>query len=279
MRTEYTVVLSVALSVMLAACDGNGGGGQGGSGAQGGGGSGTTSGGGGTGGDTSVGGAGGIGAQGGVGGGTGGTGAQGGAGGGTGGTGAGGGAAQAYPPPPYGYDVGSTIENYAFVGYPAPLSAPNDLGLVHLGDFYNPTGQGTYPAGSPYGAGAPMPKLLLIQVAAVWSGPDNYEADSVLPGVLASYGPCLGAQAVLIDGPTPGQAAEPMTAYNWAQKYDTPYPVCIDPAFQLEPIFLDAAFPTNILIDTVTMTIADVITGVPDPGGAFFQTNVVPVCP
>ena len=264
MRTEYTFLLSIALSVMLAACDGGGGGGQGGSGAQGGGGSGTMSGGGGTGGDTSAGGAGGTGAQGGAGGGTGGT---------------GGGAAQPYPPPPYGYDVGSTIENYAFVGYPAPLSAPDQLGLVHLGDFYNPTGQGTYPAGSPYGAGAPMPELLLIQVGAVWSGPDNYEADTFLPGVLASYGPCLGALAVLIDGLTPGKAAAPMTAYNWAQKYDASYPVCIDPAFQLEPVFLDAAFPTNILIDTVTMTIADVLSGVPDEGGAFFQTNVAPVCP
>ena len=124
-----------------------------------------------------------------------------------------------------------------------------------------------------------MPKLLMIHAAAVWSGPDNYEADQIIPGALASYGPCLGALAVLIDGPVPGQVATPANAYTWAQKYSTPYPVCVDPAFQLEPIFPEAAFPTNILINTATMQIMEAMAGAPDLGSPFFTSSVASVCP
>jgi hypothetical protein len=267
MRTEYTFWLTATLAATIVACDGNGGGGQGGSGGS----TSTMSGGGGSGGDTSTGGTGGGTSTGGAGGSTGG------AGGSTGGTG--GSSGQPYPPPPYGYDVGSIIENYGFVGYPAPMTAPDTLGTVQLGDFYNPTGQATFPAGSPYGAGAPMPERLLIQVSAVWSGPDNFEADMIIPSVLATYGPCLQVLTVLIDGPTPGQAASTQNAYNWAQSYAAAYPVCIDPAFQLAPILVADAFPGNILIDTLTMEIVDVVAGVPDPASPFFQSNVASVCP
>ena len=37
------------------------------------------------------------------------------------------------------------------------------------------------------------------------------------------------------------------------------------------------AYPTNILVDTKTMTIVDVLTGVPD--SSYFQDKVAPLCP
>ena len=184
---------------------------------------------------------------------------------------------QPYPPGPYGYDVGSTIANYAFVGFPAPNTDSSTAVLVHLGDFYNPSGQGTYPAGSPYGAGAAMPKALLLDAGAVWAGPSNYEADTVLPGQIAVYGTCLLPVDILMDGPTPGIAATLKNASNWAIKYPNGYPIVIDPAAQLSPIFPIGAYPINILIDTQTMTIVDAMAGVPDD--AFFQTEVGALCP
>lgn len=192
-------------------------------------------------------------------------------------TSTGGSPAGPYPPGPYGYDIGSTIADYAFVGFPAPDVTTDALVLVHLSDFYNPTGADTYPAGSPYGEGAPKPKALFVHAAAVWSGPDNFEADMFTPMALNAYPACLEALDVLMDGPTPGKVATEKDAFNWANKYNATYPVVIDPAAQLQPIFTMQAFPTNILIDTKTMTIVDVLAGV--PGDTYLQTKVTPLCP
>lgn len=258
-RPLVSTFLAAAIAALLPACsDGGGGSSTGGGGA-------TSTGG--MAGSTSTGGVGGSTSTGGVGGSTS-----------TGGTSTGGvGGAQAYPPGPYGYDVGSTIENYGFVGFPAPLVSTSEAALIHLGDFYNPSGQGTYPAGSPYGAGVAMPRVLLVHVGAVWSGPDNFEADQVLPGQIALFGTCLLPLDLLVDGPTPGKAATIKNASDWVVKYDPPYPVAIDPANQLSPIMPQQAYPTNILIDTQTMTIIEAIVGVPNE--PYFQPYVAPYCP
>ena len=93
----------------------------------------------------------------------------------------------------------------------------------------------------------------------------------------AALGAVILEVDVLIDGPTPNQSATTKNAYNWAIKYKTPYPVVIDPPNQLAPIFTMAAYPTNILVDTTTMTIVDVLTGAPD--ATYFTDNVGPLCP
>jgi hypothetical protein len=165
------------------------------------------------------------------------------------------------------------------VGYPAPQNDTATSALVHLGDFYNPTGQGAYPAGSPYGEGGEMPKLLWIHAAVVWSGPDNYQADMVTPSALAAHGPCLAALTVLHDGEIPGQAADLDDAVKWATKYQANYPVVVDPAQQLGPIFNDQAYPTNILIDTVSMKILEVVAGVPGTDSSFYTMHIDTTCP
>ncbi len=52
----------------------------------------------------------------------------------------------------------------------------------------------------------------------------------------------------------------------WADGYDIDYPLVIDPEALFEPTMdtVYAAFPTNILVDTRTMTIVDVVAGVPE---------------
>lgn len=170
----------------------------------------------------------------------------------------------AYPPGPYGISQGSIIANYEFMGFPDPMANNTELVRIQLADFYNPTGTDVYPEGSPYGAGKPKPKALLIDVASVWCGPCNEEAKSVLPVKHAELQP-LGGEFLLqlADGPYSGTAATSKNLTNWTTKYDSGYPSAIDPTYKLAALFDSNAFPANMIINTRTMKIETVISGVP----------------
>jgi hypothetical protein len=178
-----------------------------------------------------------------------------------------------YPSGPFGVNKGSVIQNYKFMGFPNATVDSHDLVTVELADFYNPTGKDTFPKGSPLGDGTPKPKALLIDVASVWCGPCNYEAANVLPGLYAKYKPMGGEFLLqLADGPTPGTAASSKNLYQWTKKYKVNYPATIDPSYKLSALFQADAFPANMIIDTKTMKIVDVIAGVPDDGGSFWPS-------
>ena len=178
-----------------------------------------------------------------------------------------------YPAGPYGIGKGSIISNYKFVGYVNAMTDNVNLAEIEMAEFYNPTGDGVFEEGSVFPVGSPKPKALLIPVASVWCGPCNYEADSVLPGLYDKYKP-LGGEILgqLADGPTPGKAATQKSLYNWVNKYDVTYPMTIDPGLQLGALFDQSAFPTNMIIDPRTMEIVEVIAGVAEEGGSFWQT-------
>ncbi|MFO0614238.1 MAG: hypothetical protein U0414_16735, partial [Polyangiaceae bacterium] len=153
-------------------------------------------------------------------------------------------ARSAYPTGPFGLKVGSIAPNYQFFGYPNAVADKSDLVKMQLADFYNPTGEGTFPEGSPYGAGEPMPKALVIDVASVWCGPCNLEAKTELPKNYAKYQPMGGEiLSVLADGGTPGKPASPTNLKNWATKYASNYPTAIDPSYSLGALFVQDAFP------------------------------------
>ncbi len=178
-----------------------------------------------------------------------------------------------YPVGPYGLEVGSVIENFQFVGYPNAALEQGELRSMQLADFYNPTGDEVYPEGSLHGAGEPKPTVIMLVVSAVWCGPCNYEADAILPGEHEEYSP-RGAEFLLVlaDGPTPGITATFNHLKNWTTKYDTNWPSAIDPSYKLSALFVQQAFPQNMLIDTKTMKIVEVIAGVPEAGSSFFDT-------
>lgn len=200
-----------------------------------------------------------------------------------------------YPAGPYGIGKGSIITNYKFVGYANSQAVSDSLQAIQLADFYNPhADDATYapasdaeddrlfPEGSPYGAGTKKPKALLIDVASVWCGPCNEEAKSVLPSLYAKYKPCGGEFLLqLADGPNPGTPATQSNLYSWTFKYKVDYPATIDPSYKLGQLFDANAFPANMLIDTRTMTIVEVIAGVPD--AAFWKQYAKvlndPACP
>lgn len=178
----------------------------------------------------------------------------------------------AYPAGPYGIEKGSIVENYKFIGFPDPSKDSATLREIQLADCYNPTGDESWPADSIY-AGKKKPKALLIVVSAVWCGPCQYENAEILPGEYAEYGP-RGAEFMLqlADGPTVGEPAETKHLVNWTKKYGTAWPAVLDPSSKLSALFEADAFPANLLIDTTTMEIVEVVAGVPEAGSSFFNS-------
>jgi thiol-disulfide isomerase/thioredoxin len=170
-----------------------------------------------------------------------------------------------YPAGPFGISKGSVIANYQFLGFVDSTAFNDATQPIQMADFYNPTGKDVYPEGSPYGAGKPKPKALLIDVASSWCGPCQHEADEVLPDKYADYHPQGGEFLLqLADGPTPGKAATSKNLLTWTTKYEVNYPATIDPAYKLSALFDADAFPANMIIKTQTMEIMAVISGVPD---------------
>jgi len=176
----------------------------------------------------------------------------------------------AYPNGPFGVKKGAIISNYKFVGFPNVLAVKDSLDSIELSHFYNPTGTDVYPEGSPYGAGQAKPKVLLIDVASVWCGPCNQEAGTVLPGQHKKEKP-LGGEFLLqlADGPQGGISATQLDLSKWTTKYmvnkGEAYPATYDPEYKLGALFEADAFPANMIIDTRTMKICEVIAGAPDP--------------
>jgi hypothetical protein len=179
----------------------------------------------------------------------------------------GGSSLQAYPDGPYGINVGSVIRSFAFTGYVDPDrgTGPSNQVPISLADFYNPTGDGTFPEGSSFGEGEPVPKALVINVSAVWCGPCQHEAANVLPGKYDELAP-RGAEMLLnlADGVEPGVAATFSDLDSWVTTFPVRYPSVVDPLYQVGALFDSSSFPANIIIDTRDMTIAEVIAGVPE---------------
>jgi hypothetical protein len=180
----------------------------------------------------------------------------------------------AYPSGPYGVSQQQIISDYSFVGFAHPQEAadPNAMQTISLSDFFNPDGQGVFPAGSPYGEGTPKPKALLIDIGAVWCSPCQYEAKTILPPEYLKFHP-QGAEFlfVLADGPMGGVPAQPSELVNWVKKYKTVYPSVLDPERKLGSVFKADAYPVNILIDTRTMEIVQVFAGAPTEDDPFFD--------
>ncbi|HVY47402.1 MAG TPA: TlpA family protein disulfide reductase [Minicystis sp.] len=185
---------------------------------------------------------------------------------------------EAYPAGPYGINVGSVVENYHFVGYVNYVADHTDgMQEVQLADFYNPhaddpnydPGDGpddrVFPDGSPYGAGTPKPKALLIDVSSVWCPPCNDEAHYSLPGKYSAYKPQGGEFLLnLADGPNPGTSATPDDLTTWTNEYHEEFPAVIDPEYKLAALFAADFFPANMVVNPRNMKICKVVSGAPD---------------
>lgn len=183
-----------------------------------------------------------------------------------------------YPAGPYGTSKGSVVARYQFKGFQSPHVESGSMQAIQLADFYNPHADDPgyapadptqddrlFPEGSLYGSRAPKPKALSISVSSVWCGACQKEAKLVLPGKHLLYKPLGGEFLVqLNDGPAPGHAASQQDLLGWTTKFQVNFPATIDPSRQLDALFVMAAYPTNIILDTRTMRIVEVVPGVPN---------------
>lgn len=177
-----------------------------------------------------------------------------------------------YPEGPKGTTVGSIIDNFVFEGY---VNARDGLGesfqrQITLGDFYNPTADGVYGPDELHAEGTPKPLALFINVSAVWCGPCKEEAQTTLPDHYAELNPeGMDILMVLADSAAVGSPAAFNDLDNWCSSFDVHYPAVVDPSQQLGGSFDQSQFPANFIIDTRTMTIIDLVTGI--PGDAFWE--------
>ena len=72
-----------------------------------------------------------------------------------------------YPAGPYGVTVGAVIQNFGFIGFSNPEEDATEKQAMELADFWNPTGEDTFPGGSIFGEGQPKPTALVVIVSAV----------------------------------------------------------------------------------------------------------------
>jgi hypothetical protein len=182
-----------------------------------------------------------------------------------------------YPAGPYGTTKGSIVAQYQFVGYQNAQTEHSATQPIQLADFYNPHADDTgyapassseddrlFPVGSTYGSGALKPKALSISVSSLWCGACKNEAKTVLPAKHLKYKPLGGEFLVQInDGTTPGHSADQQDLLTWTSYFHVDFPATIDPGRQLDALFVAQAYPTNIILDTRSMTIVEVIAGVP----------------
>lgn len=182
-----------------------------------------------------------------------------------------------YPAGPYGTTKGAIVAQFQFVGYKNAHLSHLATQTIQLADFYNPhvddpsyapvapeQDDRLFPVASMYGSGSPKPKALAISVSSGWCGACKKEAKTVLPAKHALYKPLGGEFLVqLNDGVTPGHTAVQQDLVDWTTKFNVDFPATIDPDRQLDALFVAHAYPTNIILDTRTMKIVEVIAGVP----------------
>ena len=184
-----------------------------------------------------------------------------------------GGASVQYAPGPFGVGVGSTINNYTFLGFPSPGVDDEGLETMKMSDFYNPTGEGVFPADSLYRAGEPLPKAIMIANSAGWCQPCMAEAYSVMDPVYDDYLDQGGEFMVSIEEGVTYEPAVEDDLWEWVNATNFPaglgvpsdwrvrWPGIINPTGALWPIIGQGAFPGAIVVRTKDMKIANVEIG------------------
>lgn len=154
-----------------------------------------------------------------------------------------------YPAGPYGDDQGSVAADRCFRGWLAPAkTAHTEAALqdISLGSFYDPKGE--------------KYEILLVNTAAVWCSvcktehqtlPDDYKelAPRGLAIVSALFQNSTGGPASLADLTT------------WVEAFDVPYPMVLDPDYQLGDYAAASTAPLNLVVDARTMRILDKFIG------------------
>jgi len=154
-----------------------------------------------------------------------------------------------YPEGPYGTLKGDIAQNAQFRGWPDPLASPTTpetLTSVSLADYYDPSGE--------------RYELLLVNSAAIWCTVCQSE-HRTLPDRYEQYS---GRGFMLLSALFQDEAGNPADANDlklWVGRFDVPYPMVLDPDFQLGAYATAESAPLNLLIDARNMRIIEKFIG------------------
>jgi hypothetical protein len=154
-----------------------------------------------------------------------------------------------YPSGPYGDDAGSLVADRCFRGWRTPASARHTeatLENVSLGSFYDPEGE--------------RYEILLVNTAAVWCSVCKTEHQT-LPDHYAELAPRgLAIVSALFQNNTGGPATL-SDLVTWVEAFDVPFPMVLDPDYQLGDYASAETAPLNLVVDARTMRILDKFIG------------------
>lgn len=159
-----------------------------------------------------------------------------------------------YPAGPYGIGLGSTLENFGFLGWRDPVASnydENALEEVRLGEFYDPDGSKNI-------------RLIWINASAVWCTVCRAEMIDIRDnGVNAAFKPRGVQLIVTLFEDNKSGPAKPLDLHNWGNQnqYAIDFPLLLDPSFKLGAFFTSDATPLNMLVDARTMKVIDATMG------------------
>jgi hypothetical protein len=148
-----------------------------------------------------------------------------------------------YPAGPYGDDTGTLAEDRCFRGWRAPQSTRHDettLEEISLGSFYDPTGK--------------THEIVLLNTAAVWCSVCKSE-HKTLPDRYAELAPRGLAIVSALFQNGQGGPADLDDLTTWVETFDVPFPMVLDPDYQLNDYASAETAPLNLVIDARTMRI------------------------
>lgn len=163
-----------------------------------------------------------------------------------------------YPAGPYGYDVGTTIQNFKFVGFRNPMAAgyvadADTIETIELSEFYNPD------------SSPDKPVALLINASARWCSVCQQEAKTSMTHY-DHWNPKGVEFMTAIFEDDDSEPAELVDIEYWSERFGLAYPVVVDPELTLGVFFDRSASPFNMIIDTRTMQIVFAEEGLIDLG-------------
>ncbi len=168
-----------------------------------------------------------------------------------------------YPPSPYGYVAGTVIQNYKWLGWtnPAAVNYTGDLEPIELADFYDPDGSKGI-------------KAIFINASARWCSVCKGEQKTIA-NQKAVYGPKGVVFLETLFEDLDQYPATPDDLAAWTKTYKIDWIAVVDPNNKLSPFFDTTATPMNMIIDAKTMTIASIVTGLPD--ATWWSTHLDPL--
>jgi hypothetical protein len=154
-----------------------------------------------------------------------------------------------YPEGPYGSEVGEVAADACFKGWSRPNETAHEeetLTNLSFGRYFDPTGE--------------RYELLLVNSAALWCMACQVEHED-LPARYAEFGP---RGLVILSALFQDREGEPAGVSDltlWVETFETPFPMALDPDYQLGLYASAASAPLNLLLDARTMRIIEKFTG------------------